>query len=204
MSTRKRRDCSGRDQRSSGRFLCCLRMQKLSFRMATRSPGEGFAGVTSKGGGGDASLCPPLGGAEGPRRGLLAPSPSCRRPGLWASRCEMEAQGGQGDTMGVQTGSAGPDAGRGTNSPKPGSINSQQAWGESGFSINSPVQAQQLGPCQSHGPAQIRTTPCRSTQARLPRVPTLWGHTSRDLTSHHTWCPRTQVPLELETVHRQE
>lgn len=70
-------------------------------------------------------LCPPLGGAEGPRRGLLAPSPSCGRPGLWASRCEMEAQGGPGGTMGVQMGSAGPDAGRGTNSPKPESINSR-------------------------------------------------------------------------------
>lgn len=129
-------------------------------------------------------FCPPLGGAEGPRRGLLAPSPSCGRPGLWASRCEMEAQGGPGGTVGVQMGSAGPDAGRGTNSPKPGSINSQEAWGESGFSINSPVQAQQLGPCQSHGPAQIRTAPCSSARLGCPGFP---PHVIRGAPGHR--CP---------------
>lgn len=77
-----------------------------------------------------------------PRKGVLAGGPSWGRLGLrvppWGFTRDLRAR-------------RWPLAGRATNSPKPGSINSQRAWGEWGFSINSPVLAQQLGPSLSHG-----------------------------------------------------
>lgn len=66
----------------------CLRMRGWSLRMPTGSL-ERTSSLSFT-------------GAEGPARGVPPRALPEEDPGLWASRCEMEAWGGQGSAMGFR------------------------------------------------------------------------------------------------------